>query len=181
MRRDLMTLALIHGAGRATSDEKDEGSMLELEQEPFMHKDGVAPVEMGGCIGVGGGRVGEIVIYDQGSTGNSHANASAQMGALMYAMGQLGPFGPPTDPPKRKSPTRPAPPSVPLCDRKKELRQIKHREARAKRLAKRLKSRKAQAFEFKGDATFTLDGESFPMRNVRIEMAELLDDRDRIQ
>lgn len=101
----------------------NEGSLL--EQEPLIHKEGIAPPWLlnspGSCV--------------PQTIGDSVAYGSARMGALTYILGQLGSEGPTTEPPPKPTPKpNTATPSVPLRARKKELRQIEHR--------KRLKNRK---------------------------------------
>lgn len=130
-------------------------------------------ISQGSCEGVGGGPA-IVVVPDDGAFPRSLAHSSATAAALVYAMGQLGPVGPAAEPPKAKTPKPDvAPAHWSLSDRKKHLRQIRHRKAQAARLVKRLKSRKAQAFSFKSDeGTMELNGRSFPVRNVKFEWAK---------
>lgn len=113
MRGDLMRMVLLHGAA------KD-----------------VAAVSQGACEGVGGGPAIVLMeVPDDGAFPMSWAHGIANNAALMYAMGQLGPFGPPAEPPKAKTPkVEVATPHTPLRDRKKELRRLKADKARAARL-----------------------------------------------
>jgi hypothetical protein len=95
----------------------NEGSLL--EHEPLMHKDGFAPHWLqnhpGSCA-------------PAQTIGDSVAYGSARMGTLAYILGQLSSEGLPTEPPPKPTPKpNTTTPSVPLRDRKKELRQIEHR------------------------------------------------------
>ena len=158
MRGDLMRMVLLHGAA---SD----------------------AVSQGACEGVGGGP--GVIVLDLPerpvqTIGDSVAHASANAAAMVYAMGQLGPFGPPTEPPRPKTPK----PTVetlhtPLRDRKKELRRLVAGRARAQRLAKRLRSRKAQVFSFKSaECTMEINGHAFPVSDVKLEWANDASVRD---
>lgn len=132
-------------------------------------------VSQGACEGVGGGPAVILLELPERpvqTIGDSVAHASANAAAMVYAMSQLGPFGPPTEPPRPKTPKPTVEtPHTPLRDRKKELRRLVAGRARAQRLAKRLRSRKAQMFSFKSaECTMEINGHAFPVRDVKLTM-----------